>query len=88
MSRRKENVRKACSEINQWIKLYSKGNIRLDYVFKRIKKLTHRIKRTTWRGEDNKKSISDKRISVAQANRINTNQTTTANIDVSTIPYY
>lgn len=120
MSKRKENIRKDCDEINRWCeaikKLVDKNAnqivIRNTLIFTElIKEHTHRIKRTTWRGDVyghrpelrlactckvcvptviNKMSKWDKSWKDYNnlAKRINTNQTTTANIDVSTIPYY
>lgn len=68
MQRRNKNIRKACDEIASIIEDCSWLLPR--YVVSDIKILTHRIKRTTWRGNTK------------------TNKTTTAKIDVSTIPYY
>ena len=143
MSRRNENIRKSCDEIDditETVKLLllPTNSWQAIGILNLIKKYTHRIKRTTWRGE--KATSSEERcplcggigIHITQhllteeqkhkievekavkhlsslptkpsakkdkwdkdwekynnlAKRINTNQTTTANIDVSTIPYY
>lgn len=90
MTRRNENVRNACDEIKRIVenmvifKLSTEDSIRC---LNKIDMLTHRIKRTTWRGES-KSQWSKDWDKYNNAKRINTNQTTTANIDVSTIPYY
>lgn len=76
MSRRKENVRKMCEQIravaansgmsnDNWVQIY---------------RITHRIKRTTWRGDENKldNKITDqiKQISM----RIFTNNVSSVNL--------
>lgn len=95
MSRRNENVRKALKEIDQIAEFIfkiadevpTKQAVQLRRYWAMITDLTHRIKRTTWRGESKSKWNKDWD-KYNNAKRINTNQTTTANIDVSTIPYY
>lgn len=71
MSRRKENVRKSCDEIKRLIMETWKEivNMRDSIEYNRfvelavktssIKRLTHRIKRTTWRGKEEKKQVID-----------------------------
>lgn len=83
-SKRDKNVRKACDEISDFIENHSYITESDRYY---IKSLTHRIKRTTWRGE-NKSQWDKDWNNYNNAKRINTNTTSTANIDVSTIPYY
>ena len=56
MSRRKENIRKACDEIDEFVDALEtqikNGNLQLAlFTLSGIKPRTHRIKRTTWRGE-------------------------------------
>lgn len=70
MSRRKENVRKACNWIDATIdtavkntdNLSSLERVRMmNALLNSIKTYTHRIKRTTWRNDENKldKKITD-----------------------------
>ena len=88
MTRRNENVRRACDEIDTIAKLMTmNGTCNYSALSRYLKKISHRIKRTTWRGES-KSQWSKDWAKYNNAKRINTNQTTTANIDVSTIPYY
>lgn len=89
MSRRKENIRKDCDEIDRCVihaveAIKDNNNHSAKMWLYNIKKMTHRIKRTTWRGDKENYPV----MHIDLSNRINTNQTTTANIDVSTIPYY
>lgn len=104
MTKRKENIRKACDEIKEYARIAQASLNNIDNIravgmianaqicLDRIIPLIHRIKRTTWRGNEGKyivkKSKSKIRVDKDIAKRINTNTTTTANIDVSTIPYY
>lgn len=72
MSKRKENIRKACDEIDLLLDLLNKRVTPFHIVYRQIKDLTHRIKRTTWRGDENKldKKITDdiKRIAMRSFN--------------------
>lgn len=64
MSRRKENVRKSCDEIKRltmetWKDIVNIRDsieygrfVELAVKISKIKRLTHRIKRTTWRGDE------------------------------------
>jgi hypothetical protein len=70
MSRRKENIRMACNWIDATIdtavkntdNLYNLERVRMmNALLNSIKTYTHRIKRTTWRGE-NKKSYEWKQM--------------------------
>lgn len=133
MTKRNANVRKACRDINNHISLLCKvyDLDEKDPCILTIKECTHRIKRTTWRGEkdghrpelrlactcktclptkpnvifDNEKYLNGEMSANYKPTKpsaknnygntlkyasklLNTNQTTTANIDVSTIPYY
>lgn len=82
MQRRNKNIRKACDEIDFIAKKWIYDSKITDALIK----LTNRIKRTTWRGDY--KSKSNICLSRNLSKRLNTNQTTTAKQDVSTIPYY
>lgn len=94
MTRRNKNIRKSCDDLQGIAKLLmtSKGKVNYKLAGEMIYTIAHKIKRTTWRGKENK-YIANKNIKCFFVDndtykRINTNQTTTANVDVSTIPYY
>ncbi len=112
--KRNENIRNTLKEMDilliGMIVFYNINEKSCPFIYN-LRKLTHRIKRATWRGDSdghrselrlactykvcvptviNKMSKWDKSWKDYNnlAKRINTNQTTTANVDVSTIPYY
>ncbi len=77
MSKRKENIRKACESIDAILKT----QLIEPLAYVEIKILLRRIKRTTWRNNKNNEHIE-------LSKRINTNTTTTANINTTIAPYY
>lgn len=89
--KRNENIRNTLKEMDilliGMIVFYNINEKSCPFIYN-LRKLTHRIKRATWRGEKKSKGIYRFSETNALAKRITTNQTTTANIDVSTIPYY
>lgn len=95
MTKKVNNIVNSCNEIKELLLWHGEmlRNTNIDYqtrlendlYFKeKVFKILHRIKRTTWRGEKENYPV----MNVDLSKRINTNQTTTANQDVSTIPYY
>jgi len=54
MRKRDVNIRKACDHLNRLAELFIH---RVDIV-NEVKKITHSIKRTTWRGQENKSSYN------------------------------
>jgi hypothetical protein len=86
MQRRNKNIRKACDDLKAIAKLLmtKTGKVNNKVAGEIIYSISHRIKRTTWRGQGKELNT----IYIDLSKHLNTNQTTTAKVDVSTIPYY
>ncbi len=74
MSKRKENIRKICDDISAigMLLKVKTGKLNCDVAGDILIKSAHRIKRTTWRGDENRldKKITDqiKRIAIRSFN--------------------
>ena len=74
MSKRKENIRKICDDISAigMLLKVKTGKVNCDVAGDILIKSAHRIKRTTWRGDENRlnKKITDqiKRIAIRSFN--------------------
>lgn len=90
MTRRNKNIRKSCDDLQGIAKLLmtSKGKVNYKLAGEMIYTIAHKIKRTTWRGKENKYIIKKPKskiyVSKDIAKRINTNFPNKTNMDINT----